>query len=71
MKKVSLVVYHKFLEETIKKLHENGLMEIIDISKEEPEIIGEIEKASMHPDAGICANYELRLSRIIDILIDL
>ena len=68
MKKVSLVVHHNFLEEIIKKLHENGLMQIIDISKEEPEIIRETEKASIHSDAGICANYELRLSRIIDIL---
>ena len=68
MKKVSLVVHHNFVEETIKKLHENGLMEIIDISKEEPEIIRETEKASMHPDASICANYELRLSRLIGIL---
>jgi V/A-type H+-transporting ATPase subunit I len=68
MKKVSLIVHHNFLEETIKKLHENGLMEIVDISKEEPEIIRETEKASMHSDADICANYELRLSRIIDIL---
>jgi len=68
MKKVSLVVHQNYVEDVIKTLHENGMMEIIDISKEEPEILKEIEKASMHPDAGICTNYELRLTRLIDIL---
>jgi len=68
MKKVSLVVYHNYLEDVIKKLHENGLMEIVDISKEEPKLIEDFEKASMNPDASICNNYELRLSRLISIL---
>jgi len=68
MKKVSLVVHQNYVEDIIKTLHENGMMEIIDISKEEPEILKDSEKASMHPDASICTNYELRLSRLIDIL---
>ena len=68
MKKVSLVVHQNYVENVIKTLHENGMMEIIDISKEEPEILKDSEKASMHPDASICTNYELRLSRLIDIL---
>ncbi len=68
MKKVSLVVHQNYVENVIKTLHENGMMEIIDISKEEPEILKDSEKASMHPDANICTNYELRLSRLIDIL---
>ena len=68
MKKVSLVVHQNYVENVIKTLHENGMMEIIDISKEEPKILKDSEKASMHPDANICTNYELRLSRLIDIL---
>ncbi|MEE9440784.1 MAG: V-type ATP synthase subunit I [Candidatus Thermoplasmatota archaeon] len=68
MKKVSLVVHQNYVDGIIKTLHENGMMEIIDISKEEPEILKDSEKASMHPDASICTNYELRLSRLIDIL---
>jgi len=68
MKKVSLVVHQNYVENVIKTLHENGMMEIIDISKEEPEILKDSEKASMHPDASTCTNYELRLSRLIDIL---
>ena len=68
MKKVTLVVHQNYLENITKNLHEAGIMEIIDIAKNEPEILEITEKASMHPDAGLCANYELRLSRIIDIL---
>lgn len=68
MKKVSLVVHQNYVEDVIKKLHETGLMEIIDIAKNEPEILKDTEKASMHSDAGLCTNYELRLTRLIDIL---
>jgi len=68
MKKVSLVAHQNYVEDIIKTLHENGMMEIIDISKEEPDILKDTEKASMHPDASVCTNYELRLSRLIDIL---
>jgi len=68
MKKVSLIVHQSYVEDVIKKLYETGLMEIRDISKNEPEILEDSEKATTHPEAAICANYEIRLSRIIDIL---
>ena len=68
MKKTSIIVHQNYAEDVIKNLHETGLMEIIDISKEEPETLEDAEKAHMHPDASICTNYELRLSRLIDIL---
>jgi len=68
MKKISLVVHHNYVENVIKNFHDIGLLEIIDIAKEEPDTLKDFEKASMHPDAEICANYELRLSRLIDIL---
>ena len=68
MKKALLIVHQSYLEDVIKKLYETGLMEIRDISKEEPELLEEIEKSSTHPEAAICANYEIRLSRLIDIL---
>ena len=44
------------------------MMEIIDISLEKSEISEDLNKASMHPEAGVCTTYELRLSRLIDIL---
>jgi len=68
MKKISLIIHQNYVEDVIKTLHENGMMEIIDISREEPEILKDAEKASMYPDAGVCTTYELRLSRLIDIL---
>jgi len=68
MKKVSLVVHQNYVEDVIKKLHETGLMEIINIAKDEPEFLEENEKAIALHDAEICANYDLRISRLIDIL---
>ena len=65
MKKVSLIVHQNYVEDVIKSLHENGTMEIIDISKDEPDILKESEKSGMHPEASVCSNYELRLTRII------
>jgi len=68
MKKIQIIVHQNYLEDLIKNLHENGLMEIINISKEETETLENLEQATVHSDAEICANYELRLSRLIDIL---
>ena len=68
MKKVSLIVYQDYVEGIIKTLHETGMVEIVDISKEAPLTLEEAEKAEMDPEAGTCTNYELRFSRLIDIL---
>ncbi len=68
MKKTTLIVHQNYVEDVIKKLHETGLMEIINISKNEPEFLENNETPTISPEAEICANYELRLSRIIDIL---
>ena len=68
MKKVTLVIHRNYVEDVIKTLHEKGLMEIIDISREEPKVLDGAEKAGMHPESENCANYELRLTRLIDIL---
>ena len=68
MKKVTLVVHRNYVEDVIKSLHKTGLMEIINISKDEPEILKNAEKAEMHPEAETCTIYELRLTRLIDIL---
>ena len=68
MKKASIIVHQNYVEEVIKNLHETGLMEIIDISKEDPSILEDAERASTHPDSETCVTYELRLSRLIGIL---
>ncbi|MDH7517624.1 MAG: V-type ATP synthase subunit I [Candidatus Thermoplasmatota archaeon] len=69
MKKVTLVVHQNYIEDVVKNLHETGLMEIIDVSREKTDgALNDLEQASVHPEAGVCATYELRLSRVIDIL---
>ena len=68
MKKVTLLVHRKYVENIIETLHKKGLMQIIDITKDDTEILNNSEKAGMHPEAETCAIYELRLTRIIDIL---
>ena len=68
MKKVTLIVHQSYTENVIKKLHETGLMEIIDISKEDPSLLENVDRATMHPDAEALTTYELRLTRLIDIL---
>ena len=68
MKKTSIIVHQRYIDHIIKKLHETGLMEIIKITKEQPDILEETEVPVHSPEASVCANYELRLSRLIDIL---
>lgn len=68
MKKVSLIVHRNYIENIIETLHKKGLMQIINIVKDEPQVLEDSEKAGMHPEAETCAIYELRLTRLIDIL---
>ena len=68
MKKASIIVHQIYIEDVIKNLHENGTMEIIDISKDESKTLEDAEKATTHPDSETCVTYELRLSRLIGIL---
>ena len=68
MKKASIIIHQKYLMDVIKKLHELGLMEIIDIRKDDDNQYKNIEKAKVNPETSLCINYELRLSRLIEIL---
>ncbi|MFH1100694.1 MAG: V-type ATP synthase subunit I [Methanobacteriota archaeon] len=68
MKKLSIAIHHYYLEDMIQALHENGTVEIIDITKEKPTFIEETEHPPIHPEITICTQYETRLTRLIDIL---
>ena len=68
MKKTTVVVHQNYINEVIKNLHENGAMEIIDISKDDEEPIENFEFSQMQNDAETCMTYELRLGRLIGIL---
>jgi V/A-type H+-transporting ATPase subunit I len=61
-------VHRNYVENVIETLHKKGVMQIIDIVKDEPQILDDSEKAGMHPEAETCTIYELRLTRLIDIL---
>jgi V/A-type H+-transporting ATPase subunit I len=68
MSKVSILVHRDELNQLVDRLHESGLMQITEIRHEHPELLKELEPASMDPEVSNCASYELRLSRIIEIL---
>jgi len=63
-----LVVHQNYVEDVIKNLYETGLIEIIDIKRDGKEILDDLEKGQINPDAVTCLEYELRLTRLIDIL---
>ena len=68
MKKVTLIVHQNYIENVIKNIYETGLIEIINITKENKEILEKVDKAEISKDAETCLEYELRLTRLIDIL---
>ena len=62
MSRVHILTHDRHSDKLVELLHESGLMEISH-SK-----LDGLEEGTMHPDVGTCASYELRLTRIIDIL---
>lgn len=62
MNKVTIMIQKNDSNSLVKKLHEEGLLEIERINELD------ISEERMHPDVEIFAKYELRISRIIDIL---
>lgn len=68
MKKVSFIVHQSSLDKVITALHEKGLMQIIDVTKEDPELLKEVEKSVADPEVTTCITYENRLSNLISIL---
>jgi V/A-type H+-transporting ATPase subunit I len=68
MKKTTVVVHQKYINNVIKNLHENGVMEIIDISRKDEDSQENFIYSQMQNDAETCMTYQLRLSRLIGIL---
>ncbi|MEM2583182.1 MAG: V-type ATP synthase subunit I [Candidatus Thermoplasmatota archaeon] len=62
MNKITIMIQKKDSDSLVKKLHEEGLLEIERISELD------ISEEKMHPDVEIFAKYDLRIGRIIDIL---
>ncbi len=68
MKKTSILIYQSYLEDVIKKLHEQGLVQIINIEKDDQAISELTEKIELPREVTVFNSYELRLTKIIDIL---
>jgi V/A-type H+-transporting ATPase subunit I len=68
MKKVTVVTHQNFIEDVIKSLHESGLVELMDISKEQQNNENEKKNIIVNLDYDKCVNYEERLSKLINIL---
>jgi V/A-type H+-transporting ATPase subunit I len=68
MKKVSIVVHQNFLDNLVKSLHQSGKIQIINITKEEKDLLEFSDQTEADSDIEHCYNYELRLTRLIDIL---
>ncbi len=66
MKKASIVIHQKYIEDVVKNLHELGLMEIIDISKEDIDL--EIKNDKINIELNNCRSYKERFSKLINIL---
>jgi V/A-type H+/Na+-transporting ATPase subunit I len=67
MKKVSCIIHQKYLDDVVRSLHENGLMQIIDISRENNEI-EDIKPGKADEETNILNEYEVRFSTLISIL---
>ncbi|HDD57570.1 MAG TPA: V-type ATP synthase subunit I [Thermoplasmatales archaeon] len=68
VKKVSFIVHQSYLDKVITSLHESGLMQIIDITREDSKLLNEIENCEPSEETNECIAYENRLKNLIGIL---
>jgi len=68
MKKTSIIIHQNYLDDAIKTLHEEGIMQISDITREEAENQLKLSPSAVHTETTICINYEQRIHELINIL---
>ena len=68
MKKASIIIHQNYIEDVVKNLHETGLVEIIDISKEQLETGVEPKNDLVNSELDTYTSYEHRLSKLINVL---
>lgn len=68
MKKASIIIHQNYIETVVKNLHETGLMEIIEISKEDLNLEAESKNDLINFKFDTCTSYKDRLSKLINIL---
>lgn len=69
MKKVTILLHQSYLEDVIKNLHEQGLVQIINIEKEDAETTQMTGRVEVPTETSIYGGHELRLTKLIDILV--
>lgn len=69
MKKVTILLHQSYVEDVIKNLHEHGLVQIINVEKEDAETTQLTEKVDVPSESSIFGGYDLRLTKLIDILV--
>ena len=62
MSEIHILTHERYRNTLVEKIHEAGLMEISQNA------IPGLEEGEMHPDVGLCASYELRLTKIVNVL---
>lgn len=67
MKKVTCIIHQDFLDDAICSLHENGLMQIIDISRDSSEQ-DTLQPGKADEETNLLNEYESRLTTLISIL---
>ena len=68
MKKTSIIIHQNYVETVVKNLHETGLMEIIDISKDDLNLEIKSKNDLINFEFDTCTNYKDRFSKLINIL---
>ena len=67
MKKVTCIIHQHYLDDVIQSLHETGLMQIIDISREETEK-NKLNPGKPDEETTLLSEYENKLTTLINIL---
>lgn len=68
MKKVTIIVHEQYQTNLINRLHESGLIDIIEVSKSSNDYSRFISTCKSHEDTVKCISYGLRINRILDII---
>jgi len=62
MKKTSIIIHQNYVETVVKNLHETGLMEIINISKDDLNLEIKSKNDLINFEFDTCTNYKNRFS---------
>lgn len=68
MRKTLVGVHKSYQEKVVLALHEAGIMEITDIWESKSDISAILDAGERRPEIGICAEYTLKINRILDVL---